>query len=343
MRSKNDPNKFAKLLARTTKSYGIEFVHCTPEDVDFENKTINGKILIENDWVSREVPIPAFIDFSAYCLKHKEVLNFLKEHSILSIYRKMSSKDVVNRKIVEDGEFAHLIIPSTTVENFETFHSFLEKYREIIIKPKNGQRGKGIYKLSITEDGYLLIIDNQEELLSKSDLFHFFDQKINAPRYLFQKYIPSITNNGDPFDCRIRLEKNGKGLWEVVIYLVRIGSGNKIVSNVSSGGSVSRLKPFLKANYGDKEPQIRADLKHVAKTLPYKLEKMFDTRLTSLGLDMGIDKDGTIYLFETNTAPGPEFALGEVALLRAEHYDYMLNKRSIRNESNPKDLKHHSL
>ncbi|WP_280770569.1 YheC/YheD family protein [Salipaludibacillus daqingensis] len=329
MRNQLKPKKFAKLLARTTKSYGIDFVHCLPEDVDFDKKVINGQVLVGNKWVSKEVPIPPFIDLSSYCFRHKKVINFLKEHSTLSIDRRLGSKDVVNKKIIEDGEFSHLIIPSKTVEDFETFFSFLEENNEIIIKPINGSRGKGIYKLSITENGYLLIFDNKEEVLSKEELYDFFE-KINYDRFLFQKFIHSSTKGGDPFDCRIRLEKNGKGLWEVAIYLVRIGSGNKVVSNVSSGGSASKLTPFLKANYGEMATlRIKTAIKEVAEFLPPKLEKMFDTRLTALGLDIGIEKDGTIYLFETNTTPGPEFALGEVALLKAEHYHYMLNKSSL--------------
>ncbi|MBM7095805.1 YheC/YheD family protein [Bacillus sp. H-16] len=325
LRNKSKPQKFARLLARTTQSYGNELVHFHPEDINIEKRLINGQVFENNRWLTKEVPIPKFIDISTYCFKHRNIVDFLKEQSILSIERRLGSKDVVNEKIIEDGEFADYIIPSSNCNDLNQFYSFVYHHKEIIIKPKNGQRGKGIFKVSLNGTGYLLNYDQEEEFLNKEELADFYSKKIKRGRYIFQKCIQSYTKEGSPFDCRIRLEKNGKGVWEVVIYLVRIGSGHKVVSNISQGGSVSKLIPFLKANYDDKWEQIYIDIKAIANRLPVKLEEIFQTRLTALGLDIGIDKDGTIYLFETNTTPGSEFAMGELALLKSAHYNYILN------------------
>lgn len=142
----------------------------------------------------------------------------------------------------------------------------------------------------------------------------------------------TLTKSEEPFDCRIRLEKNGSGKWTVAIYLIRIGSNQKVVSNVAQGGSVSGLKPFLEANYGEKAEDIRDSIESLAKSLPNKIEKKFNTNLTSLGIDIGIDLDGKLYLFEIETGPGFEFALGEIALMKSEYYKYILNKLSERQQ-----------
>lgn len=121
--------------------------------------------------------------------------------------------------------------------------------------------------------------------------------------------------------------KNGKGKWAVPIYLVRIGTNQKVVSNVAQGGSVTTLKPFLEANFPKNAEEIREKIKQIAKTLPYKVEELFGRNLTSMGIDIGIDKNSReLFLFEVETGPGFEFAIGELALVKSEYYKYILNK-----------------
>ncbi|UZD12527.1 hypothetical protein OLD84_16730 [Virgibacillus natechei] len=84
--------------------------------------------------------------------------------------------------------------------------------------------------------------------------------------------------------------------------------------------------PFLKTNFGDKMPSIEASIKQVAKTLPYKLESIFDQQFGSLGLDIGIGKNGDLYLFEVETGPGTEFGTGQIAMIKADYYKYIRNK-----------------
>ncbi|MEC5423489.1 YheC/YheD family protein [Virgibacillus sp. C22-A2] len=325
MRNYRKPLKLARLVAKMSKCNNVDLVYFTAADIDINRKKINGKILVNDKWITKEVGIPAFIDISALCFKYKEEVQFLRENSILSTER-LPSKYKVDKKIKRDGEFSHLIIPSGTFTNFNDFHEFLEHHVQIVLKPKNGQKGEGIYMLSKNESDYTLSYKNDETQISKEVLENFFEEEINKEKYIFQKFINSRSKTGDPFDCRIRLEKNGNGKWGVAINLVRIGTGQKVVSNVSQGGSVNKLNSFLRNNFEDKQDVIKTRIVDLAKTFPYKLERLFNRRFTSLGLDIGIDRDGNLYLFEINTAPGDEFALGEIALLKSEYYDYMLNK-----------------
>nr|WP_255259908.1 YheC/YheD family protein [Lentibacillus sp. CBA3610] len=152
--------------------------------------------------------------------------------------------------------------------------------------------------------------------MTKHDLKQLFDTTWHNDGYILQKYIHSKTKLGDPFDCRIRLEKNGRGFWEVAVYLVRIGSNQKVVSNVAQGGSVSRLRPFLESNFKENMESIKASIENIANKLPYKLESIFQQNLISLGLDIGIEKGGQIYLFEVETGPANEFAMGEIAIIQ---------------------------
>ncbi len=339
MRNRRKPSKYARLLSKAAKYYGIDLIYCHPTDIDIEEEIIHGKMLRNNEWVPKDVSIPPFIDLSSYCYKYKKEIRFLKERSLLSSYGKFGSKEKVYNMLEKDGEFKHLLIPSQPVDHFEGFYNFLNEHKEIIAKPKNGQKGEGIFLISMKNDSYIISYENQERHISSAELKAFFEDRINPKVYLFQKYIESKSKAGDPFDCRIRLEKDGNGEWSVPIYLVRIGTNQKVVSNVAQGGSVSSLTPFLKANYEENWKEIRDSIKQVGKTLPYKIEKLTKPA-TSMGIDIGIDKHGELYLFEVNSAPGVEFGTGEIASVKADYYHYILNEISNRSVQQVKEIQY---
>ncbi|WP_164218469.1 YheC/YheD family protein [Virgibacillus sp. YIM 98842] len=327
MRNGNKPSKFIKLLAKTTKYHGIDLVYFHPKDINMNEKIINGKILINNKWVKRKVNIPLFVDVTVHSFKFKKQIKFLREHSYFTTGR-LASKEITIEKLMDDGEFSHLLIPTIKHTDFKDFFSFLKKHQKIIMKPSRGERGQDIYMIAKKKNKFIISFETQEITLSKRQLKSFFKQKVNERRFIFQKYINSKTKNGDPFDCRIRLEKNGNGEWENVINLIRIGTGQKVVSNVSKGGSVSELNSFLKANYGEKWKEVKTSIINTGKTLPYKIEKIFNQELGSLGIDIGIEKDGRLYYFESNNAPGVEFGEGAIAQVKCDYYKYMLDKLS---------------
>src|SRR5699024_7899679 len=133
-----------------------------------------------------------------------------------------------------------------------------------------------------------------EQTVNKTELEKLYNESWGPENFILQKYVISRTLAGEPFDCRIRLEKNGRGKWAVAIYLVRIGSNQKVVSNVAQGGRVTSLRSCLETNSPDVEAQRRESIKVIAKSLPYKIESLYNVALSSLGLDIGTDRGGKL-------------------------------------------------
>lgn len=327
MRNVRQPSKFTKLLAKTTKYHGIDLAFFHPEDIDINQKTIKAKILMNNEWVQKEIAVPLFVDVTAYSFKFKKQIRFLRKYSHFTAGRSIA-KHKFQEKIRDDGEFADLLIPTVTHSNFNSLFKFLKEHKQVIAKPNKGQKGEGIYKVSKIKSNYFLSYKEDEKQISKRALKKFSKEVLDQKPYVYQKYIDSTTISGDPFDCRIRLEKNGKGEWEVVKYLMRIGTGQKVVSNVVQGGSVSEMTPFLKYNYANNWKSIKESLIKLGNTFPYKIEELCQQNLSSLGIDIGIDKAGHLYLFEVNHAPGTEFGEGAIAMVKSDYYKYMLDKLS---------------
>ncbi|MFC3039967.1 YheC/YheD family protein [Virgibacillus xinjiangensis] len=326
MRNNRKPFKMVRLLAKACAYYDIDLVYFHAKDIDLEKEIIHGKMLINNKWITKEISPPPFVDISPYCFKYEEEFQFLKKNSLLSITENIGSKEQVYNEINKDGAFADLIIPTERGSDFDKFYNFLLRNGTIVIKPAKGVKGKNVFMLSGSGKVYTLSRQQTEDHITKEELHHFFTKEIQDNDYLLQKYIHSRTITGDPFDCRIRLEKGEQGKWKTVVYLIRVGTNQKVISNTSQGGSVSKLIPFLEANFPENKDNIEASIKEVAAKLPYKLEEIYNQDFGALGLDIGIDTDGKLYLFEVETGPGTEFGTGEIALIKPDYYNYILQK-----------------
>ncbi|GAA0469292.1 YheC/YheD family protein [Alkalibacillus silvisoli] len=326
MRNSRTPKDFFKLLSQACAHYDLTLVYFSPKDVDMDRGTANGKVLVNDEWIKREVDIPRFIDVSNFCYKHRTIMNYLGQVSTLSSER-IGSKSKLYKAIKESGSFDHLIIPYITTDSPKEVFEFLFQHQEVILKPKIGKKGEHIYKLTfIDTNEFKVSYETNEQIIDREELISFFTELVTKKKYICQRYIHSYDNNHNPFDCRIRLEKNLEGKWEIAINLVRISSNQKVVSNVAQGGYVSELESFLKVNYPENWETIQNEIIQVGEGLPLHIEKVTGKTLNSLGIDIGIDQDGKPYLFEANTAPGVDYALGEIAMIKSGYYYFMMNR-----------------
>ncbi|WP_077601535.1 YheC/YheD family protein [Oceanobacillus sojae] len=324
MRNFKNPPEYVKLLAKAAKYYNIEVIYSHPKNVDITKEIINGYTLHHNKWREIEIPVPAYIDLNSYCYKYKNVAAFLKKKSTLLNTKGFGTKLKLYNTLIEDGTFAKYIPDTIQISDFDSLIQFIQKHHQAILKPRVGHKGIGVYLINkIDVDSYQLFVNNSEKTLSAEELKAYIEDLISDKVYLAQQYIQSITTEGSPFDCRIRLEKNEEGKWGVAIYLIRIGSNNKVVSNVSQGGGVQKLLPFIKFHYPEDWKHIKAEFDYVAEYLPPKLETLYQKQTSSLGIDIGINTDGRIYIFEVNAAPGVEFGEAEIINLKADYYHYL--------------------
>src|SRR5699024_5481654 len=117
-------------------------------------------------------------------------------------------KAEIYNKIREDGEFAHLLIPTAEYSNFEEFLDFVNVHKTIVIKQKAGLRGHNIYMVKqLRRNKFLISYQQSEEKVNKEKLRHLYEDTWHGDRHILQKYIISRTKSGDPFDCRVRLDR----------------------------------------------------------------------------------------------------------------------------------------
>ncbi len=323
---KLDSPKTRRINAKCYHYYGMELVCFRLEDVNIKDKTINGQVLANGKWKRKTVAIPKIINNTPFKQrKYLDVINFLEDNSYM-LFRRYGSKEETNNRLKEDGTYNHLIIPTSNPETFADFVHKVEQYHRVILKPKSGSQGRGIYFLEENDSTYYVQFENQRKEMNAEQLQSFYEEQIKDKRYIIQKYIHSRNSTNQPFDIRIQFEKNRNGKWVRAQTYVRMGSPQKIVSNISKGGSVVRFNSFLKTEYGNDWKVYSDKLKEVTEGLPRKIEELYDAEITSLGLDLGM-ADGEFYLFEVNYFPGGTFARGEVAMLRAAYSAHLLRTK----------------
>lgn len=155
MRNFKEPPEIAFLTAKMSKYYGINIVYLTPQDIDINNHIANGRILIGEQWVPTKVEVPKLIDIARYCFKKKnrKVIQYLRENVYLTDNRKNPiNKERLQKELKNDKRFSHLVIPTSRFESVEDIFSKVKQYGTIVLKPINGERGKGIY--IIRKKGY---------------------------------------------------------------------------------------------------------------------------------------------------------------------------------------------
>lgn len=329
MRNSKTPTELAELTAKMAKYYEIDILYLTPENVDINNHTVKGKMLINDEWVEKETEIPKIIDISPYCFKrkYKEITKYLRKHCYLTDNRRNRiNKEKLQEYLKNDVELSKYIIPTFKYESVNDIKKHVDKFGTIVLKPVYGERGKGIFVIRKKGRKYIIGHNKKEHTIPKRELERFFSERINR-KYIIQKYISSRALNGDPFDCRIHFEKNGQGKWSIAKIYVRIGIGQTVISNMNQGGGMADPKVFLKANFPDKWKEIYQKLLDLGEIFPYKFESWRKTDIMSLGIDVGVEPNGDIYIFEANGAPATANLKGEVVNLRTQYYNYLIKTK----------------
>ncbi|OGX68319.1 MAG: hypothetical protein A2189_00140 [Paenibacillus sp. RIFOXYA1_FULL_44_5] len=142
------------------------------------------------------------------------------------------------------------------------------------------------------------------------------------------------TDEGRTYDVRILVQKNNIGLWQLTGMAARIGKLGSITSNLHGGGSAYELLPVLQKQFEDKQAgEIMKSLSQLAMRIPLILEQ-YHGRLAELGIDIGIDPFGKLWIIEVNSKPGhssfshfSDPSVSRSSISNPIHYaGYLLNK-----------------
>lgn len=324
MRQFRRPNQLVLAAAHAAKMLECDFFFFNPENINFDTERINALIYQNGNWVSQEVPFPDVVDNSPSKKENRAIYKELEKRVPITM-RRIGNKNIISDRIIKEGVYNNIIIPYQTIQKVEDITNFLVKYNSSVIKPAGGNKGKNIYFIQQAEDTYIIKSKNIYKKLNGKELMEFLED-FTRKTYIIQPYIPSVTSEGIPFDIRIHVRRGKEAKWEVVKIYPRLGSGDGITSNLSQGGSIARLRPFLKRNFKTNWKTIEQNLKNLGKKFPVYFQKGYKKPIDALGLDIGLDDNGKLWLFEVNSFPGSSMFELEAQIPAMEYAKYLALK-----------------
>ncbi len=183
----------------------------------------------------------------------------------------------------------------------------LDRFGTIYIKPVSGLKGRGVVRVS-REEGLMVFRyreggkNRQLAPDSPEEVRQFIDGSLKYRKYLIQQAIQLIQYEGGVTDFRCVLQKNKSDAWEFMAMFGRRGEKDSIVSNISSGGAPFKGDDLLKmaiAPYKMDFRGIRDEIRRLALAVCATLDE-FGFNCGVLGLDIGLDINGHIWLIEIN-------------------------------------------
>jgi glutathione synthase/RimK-type ligase-like ATP-grasp enzyme len=209
-------------------------------------------------------------------------------------------------------------LPNTVLYNSpQDALAMLERFAKVYIKPILGLQGRGILRMS--KEDQRIIASYREGKVNQTIVFahpgqagEYLRGRLRPGKYLIQQGIDLLQYEEGVLDFRCVVQKNQANCWICQAIIGRVGESRSVVSNISNGGSAFTIDEILPKVILAAEEHIRELINEIATLAVVVCNKLgeFGVNCGSLGLDIGIDTEERLWLFEINNRdPDPGIAL----------------------------------
>jgi glutathione synthase/RimK-type ligase-like ATP-grasp enzyme len=198
-------------------------------------------------------------------------------------------------------------LPHTVKWSKTNFYNMLRKHKSIVIKPNNGKKGQNIYFIKSKRGKYLVYINKKRKVFkSRLTAYKFIRKATRKRRFIIQPEINLTRIGNKRVDFRVIVQrKTLKSPWVVTGIIARkAGKGYK-VTNRHRNGTVLLIQRAMKRMNLDKNA-IKVKVKKIKRIslLAAKTLGPYFARQRIFAVDIGMDKNGSVYIFELNRWPG---------------------------------------
>ncbi|MED1202415.1 YheC/YheD family protein [Heyndrickxia acidicola] len=212
-------------------------------------------------------------------------------------------------QIINKKENLHPFLPTTDIYTAPVLEEFLHQYQDVYLKPIHGSQGRNIIHIYRNGHNYHL---EQTTFSNDSPLtFHSFSKLLlkietwlqNKP-YILQQGLPLASFNGRKVDFRLLCHKVNADNWKVTSSIARISGDHQFVSNLAQGGLLERPAKVLEDMFPkEKARQAQQLMSELALEAAAVLSERTDGLMAELGMDIGVDLNGSPFLIEINIKP----------------------------------------
>lgn len=327
----NEEELFNKAAGYVGLENEVNVFHFYPEDINYKNKSIDGRWYNRYKLERKVIPYPDVIIDRLRMRGIGEFDRIYKEFKsvIFNIDTRGGSACKSNSyNLIKDKELTKYLIPYLLNPNIDNVVKFLEKYKDVVIKPDIGTKGYGVLRIKKkNNETYTIMKDESYKECSYTNMLTEL-RAILDDDFIIQKYIESNYKDQRPFDTRCHLVKNGLGEWEVLKIYAKVGAKNKLTSNSLGGGYTGDIDPILDYKFGSKKEKIYKYIEKTGYILANEIEKNIKGNISEIGFDLAITNEGELYIYEINlNKPESEFFSYELAKKLVHYSIYLYNNK----------------
>jgi glutathione synthase/RimK-type ligase-like ATP-grasp enzyme len=198
-------------------------------------------------------------------------------------------------------------LPETKRMTQNTFSDLLAKYGSVIIKPNGGSGGDGVIQVTASRNAsYVIHKENKRiTLKGKKHTYVSLRKKTGYRNYIVQRWIKLATVKKRPFDVRVIVQRRrNTSEWKVTAEVAKVaGKGYIVTNNTRSKGTLLSIQTgILKSSLNLSRKSVLSDIHRVALLAAKRLIAYYP-RQRIFGLDLGLDRNGHVWIIEANKAP----------------------------------------
>ncbi|MGG0719256.1 YheC/YheD family protein [Robertmurraya massiliosenegalensis] len=282
---------------------------------DFSPDEIKGYYYDEDRWKKGEFVLPNVIynrihsrklESSSFFKRMMEEMN-LKQIAIFN--ERFLSKWEVHNLLFQEAHL-HPSLPETDLYRSDKFPAFLEKHKTIFIKPLNGSQGRNIFKVSLKSHHIIVkttSVREHEQITSFQHIEEFinwFQKRQKQIRFIMQQGIPLATYVNRPLDFRVLCHKDHSDSWRMTSIVARVSAKSEFVSNLARGGEMMKASKPLTHLFDHQTARSHISfMKELSIEVCKIISQSSKGIVGELGIDMGIDSNGRIWIIEVNSKP----------------------------------------
>lgn len=315
-REKNFKSKFiVEELVKASERAGVNSYFFALKHIDYKSNTIIGTYYDQSQkmWAQKRFSFPDVLyDRFSGPGKNKNDIRKLHKRLDKSGIKKISpfinyNKWEVTKKLGNYPQLNQHLPETVLLKNKRQLYNFLNENRTIYVKDCYSSLGKKVmriekadsnnYKYSYYKEFLVSGIAENFNLLYKT-VSTFFKGK----RIIAQEAIDLLEFEESLVDIRGELQRNGRGKLEVTGIAVRVGSDN---SPITTHAFSYPFKQFFETRMFYSSKQVRELHKRINSfmlNIYHRLEESYG-QFGEMGIDVGLDKEGKLWLIECNLRP----------------------------------------